>query len=120
MRDEEITQLRTALDALGPEAREVLVLRYGDGLRHQEIAELLDLRVDTVKQRASPGAARAQGEDRGGAGERGRRTYPMHEFELKRRLRRLLGGPARLGPDHARALEGELLARFDISTPKER
>lgn len=52
-RDEERWAVREALSGLGQEAREVLVLRYGDGLKHQEIAELLGVRVDAVKQRAS-------------------------------------------------------------------
>lgn len=53
VRDEELQMLREALHGLDPGAREVLVLRYGDGLKHQEIAELLGVRVDAVKQRAS-------------------------------------------------------------------
>jgi RNA polymerase sigma-70 factor (ECF subfamily) len=53
VRDEELRELREALLGLPPQAREVLALRYGDGLKHQEIAELLGVHVDAVKQRAS-------------------------------------------------------------------
>ena len=53
VRDEELRRLREALLGLDAGAREVLVLRYGDGLKHQEIAELLGVRVEAVKQRAS-------------------------------------------------------------------
>jgi len=45
--------VRRALLELPAASREVLVLRYGDGLSHAEIAELLEIRVDAVKQRAS-------------------------------------------------------------------
>ncbi|WP_437529817.1 sigma-70 family RNA polymerase sigma factor [Sorangium sp. So ce726] len=53
VRGEELRAVREALEELGAEAKEVLALRYGDGLKHQEIAELLGLRADAVKQRAS-------------------------------------------------------------------
>ena len=39
--------------ALPAEARELLALRYADGLSHAEIAALLGLRPDAVKQRVS-------------------------------------------------------------------
>jgi RNA polymerase sigma-70 factor (ECF subfamily) len=41
--------LDVALRAIRPEYREVIVLRYQEGLTQQEIAELLDLPVGTVK-----------------------------------------------------------------------
>lgn len=53
VRDERRTLVRRALLELSASSREVLVLRYGDGLSHAEIAELLGLRIDAVKQRAS-------------------------------------------------------------------
>lgn len=53
LRDEELRAVRAALGELSAEAREILILRHGDGLKHAEIAELLGLRVDAVKQRAS-------------------------------------------------------------------
>ncbi|WP_437960306.1 sigma-70 family RNA polymerase sigma factor [Sorangium sp. So ce119] len=53
VRGEELRAVRAALLELGAEAREVLVLRYGDELKHQEIADLLGIRADAAKQRAS-------------------------------------------------------------------
>lgn len=53
VRGEERELVRRALLQISASSREVLVLRYGDGLSHGEIAELLGLRVDAVKQRAS-------------------------------------------------------------------
>ncbi|MBK8262334.1 MAG: sigma-70 family RNA polymerase sigma factor [Nannocystis sp.] len=50
---ERLSQLSQRLDELEPELRELLALRYGDGLRHREIAELLDLNEAAVKQRIS-------------------------------------------------------------------
>jgi hypothetical protein len=41
----------------------------------------------------------------------------MLDFEIRRRLRRLFGGPAPLRPEHAGELEAELLARFDQLYP---
>jgi RNA polymerase sigma-70 factor, ECF subfamily len=53
VRGEQRELVRRALLQISASSREVLVLRYGDGLSHGEIAELLGLRVDAVKQRAS-------------------------------------------------------------------
>ena len=53
LRDERTQALRGALLELSAASREVLILRYGDGLKHGEIAALLGLRPDAVKQRAS-------------------------------------------------------------------
>jgi RNA polymerase sigma-70 factor (ECF subfamily) len=53
VRDERNAIVRQALQEISPASREVLVLRHGDGLSHTEIAELLGIRVDAVKQRAS-------------------------------------------------------------------
>lgn len=53
VRDERRKLVHRALLELSASSREVLVLRYGDGLSHAEIAELLGIRIDAVKQRAS-------------------------------------------------------------------
>lgn len=53
VRGERSALVRRALLELSASSREVLVLRYGDGLSHAEIADLLGIRVDAVKQRAS-------------------------------------------------------------------
>jgi len=53
LREEELRRLREELDRLPAEARELLALRYGDGLEHGEIAALLGLSVAAVRQRAS-------------------------------------------------------------------
>jgi RNA polymerase sigma-70 factor (ECF subfamily) len=53
VRDERNALVRRALLEVSAASREVLVLRHGDGLSHAEIAELLGIRVDAVKQRAS-------------------------------------------------------------------
>lgn len=50
---EQLGQLHAQLEALPPDLRELLALRYGDGLRHAEIAAMLGLREDAVKQRVS-------------------------------------------------------------------
>lgn len=42
----------------------------------------------------------------------------MLGFEVRRKLRRLLGGPAPLRSGHARELEDELMARFDERYPR--
>ena len=43
----------------------------------------------------------------------------MLGFEVRRRLRRLLGRPAPLRPGHARELEGELMAQFGQLYPEQ-
>jgi RNA polymerase sigma-70 factor (ECF subfamily) len=53
VREEELREVRAVLLELPEEVREMISLHYGDGLRHGEIAEILGLRVDAVKQRFS-------------------------------------------------------------------
>jgi RNA polymerase sigma-70 factor, ECF subfamily len=50
---EELKAVAVALDRLSDDDRELVSLRFGDGLRHREIAELLGLTEDAVKQRFS-------------------------------------------------------------------
>ncbi len=53
VRGERTVLVRRALREVSATSREVLLLRYGDGLSHGDIAELLGIRVDAVKQRSS-------------------------------------------------------------------
>lgn len=46
-------QLTVALDSLGPVMRAAMILRGVEGLSYQEIAELLDIPVGTVRSRLS-------------------------------------------------------------------
>ena len=50
---EEVRELQRRLAALPAEARELISLRYGDGLSHRQIADLMSLTEDAVKQRFS-------------------------------------------------------------------
>jgi RNA polymerase sigma factor (sigma-70 family) len=50
---EEEQRLRRLIQDLPAETREMFALRYGDGLKHHEIASVLGVPVDTVKQRFS-------------------------------------------------------------------
>jgi RNA polymerase sigma-70 factor, ECF subfamily len=50
-RRDEARQLRTALDELPPDQRQVIELAYFGGFTHNEIAEMLDLPPGTVKGR---------------------------------------------------------------------
>lgn len=53
LRDEELRRLRAALAGLPAETRELVALRYGDGLSHAEIGGLLGLTEVACRQRAS-------------------------------------------------------------------
>jgi len=53
VREEELREIRALVLTLPPETREMLALRYGDGLKHGEIAEIFGLEVAAVKQRFS-------------------------------------------------------------------
>lgn len=53
LREEDLRDLRAVLLELPDDTREMLALRYGDGLRHGEIAELYGINVAAVKQRFS-------------------------------------------------------------------
>ncbi len=57
---EEIRRMREALARLAPRDREVLVLRYLEGLPSARIAELLDIRIGTVDVRISRARNRLQ------------------------------------------------------------
>jgi RNA polymerase sigma-70 factor (ECF subfamily) len=50
-RQQELKLLRKALDRLPPEKREVLVLSRYQNLKYEEIAQILDCEVNTVKVR---------------------------------------------------------------------
>lgn len=50
-KDEQIAQIRAAIDRLGDDHRQVLVLREIDGRSYDEISEILDLPVGTVRSR---------------------------------------------------------------------
>ncbi|MCA9216943.1 MAG: sigma-70 family RNA polymerase sigma factor, partial [Planctomycetales bacterium] len=50
-REEQITQIRTAISELTEEHRSVLVLRDIDGCCYDEISEMLDIPVGTVRSR---------------------------------------------------------------------
>jgi len=50
---EEVRVARDKLEALAPEVRELLMLRYGDGLSTLEIGQLLGLSTAAVRQRLS-------------------------------------------------------------------
>jgi RNA polymerase sigma-70 factor (ECF subfamily) len=51
--DEAAAIVRTLLADLSPTTREIFALRFADGLRHSEIAELLGINEAAVKQRVS-------------------------------------------------------------------
>jgi len=51
MREESLSQIQRALAALAPDQRAVLVLRTVEGLNYQEISQVLDLNVGTVRSR---------------------------------------------------------------------
>ncbi len=51
MREESASQIQKALAALAPDQRAVLVLRTVEGLNYQEISQVLDLNVGTVRSR---------------------------------------------------------------------
>lgn len=51
--DEALSRLREQVAALAPEDRELLSLRYGDGLPLREIAAMTDRSLDATKQRLS-------------------------------------------------------------------
>ena len=55
---EDRAQVARALDALGEDQREVLRLRYADGLSRAEIAEVLELPESVVKSRLYEGLRR--------------------------------------------------------------
>ena len=53
LRGEEIRVARERLEALAPEVRELLLLRYADELSSLEIGQLLGLSTAAVRQRLS-------------------------------------------------------------------
>jgi RNA polymerase sigma-70 factor (ECF subfamily) len=53
VRDEQMRQVEIHLRELPAQTREMIALRFGEGLRHREIAAILGLSEDAVKQRLS-------------------------------------------------------------------
>jgi RNA polymerase sigma-70 factor (ECF subfamily) len=67
---EQVRALRAALKELPPQMRECCILRYVKGLKYQEIAELMQISIETVK---------------------------AHLFQGRKRLASILGTPAEAG-----------------------
>ncbi len=65
---EEETSLDVALGSLPPADREILLLRFADGLAYQEIAALLQIPVGTAKWRVFNGKLKLAAELRNGVG----------------------------------------------------
>jgi RNA polymerase sigma-70 factor (ECF subfamily) len=53
IRDEDARRVRALLDKQPAQVREILALRYDQGLRYKEIAVLLDLREEALRQKVS-------------------------------------------------------------------
>lgn len=51
--DPNVVEVREALDGLSPRFREILLLRYGLELSEREVADVLGIRVGTVKSRTA-------------------------------------------------------------------
>ncbi len=62
IRDADTALVRVALEALPPEAREILVLRELEGLSYKEIAEIEGIPIGTVMSRLSRARSRLQQE----------------------------------------------------------
>ncbi|MDC0666210.1 RNA polymerase sigma factor [Nannocystis radixulma] len=68
---EELAQLAALVRDLPAETRELLALRFADGLRHREIADVLGLQEATVKQRVSRALRDLRARLRPAAGKKG-------------------------------------------------
>ncbi|KAA5546915.1 sigma-70 family RNA polymerase sigma factor [Roseiconus nitratireducens] len=53
LRDERVALVRRAMDLLSDEHRKILVLREMDGFAYEEIAEILEISIGTVRSRLS-------------------------------------------------------------------
>jgi len=80
LREEEHRLLAEALDELPAESREVLFLYYREGCSIQQVADLLGMRDDAVKQRLSRARARLREEMLERIGKTLRRTVPGAAF----------------------------------------
>lgn len=69
VRSEEEAQVRAQLAALPAQTRELLVLRYAEGLRYAEIAQMLGLSEAAVRQRTSRAVRELRGRWSGQPGE---------------------------------------------------
>jgi RNA polymerase sigma-70 factor (ECF subfamily) len=76
VREEELREVRAVLGELPPDVREMFALRFGDGLRHAQIAEILGLQVAAVKQRFSRALRDLKAKLREGAGRERKEARP--------------------------------------------
>jgi RNA polymerase sigma-70 factor (ECF subfamily) len=58
MNREQVTALRAALNNLPPQMRQCCILRYVKGLKYQEIADLMQISIETVKAHLFQGRKR--------------------------------------------------------------
>ena len=68
---EELAQLAALVQGLPADTRELLALRFADGLRHREIADVLGLQEAAVKQRVSRALRDLRGRLRPAPGKKG-------------------------------------------------
>lgn len=62
VKQEQADHLRAAVEALPPEARELILLCYVQGLTHAEAAEVLEIPIGTIKSRVHAALERLRGE----------------------------------------------------------
>lgn len=71
LRREQVDQLAAIVRELAPDTRELLALRFADGLRHRDIAAVLGLQEAAVKQRVSRALRDLRARLRPAAGKKG-------------------------------------------------
>lgn len=92
--DEEKRLLAEALEALSDESREVVTLYYREGRSVRQVADLLGLREEAVKQRLTRARSRLRREMLDRIGETLRRTAPGAAFTACLMTSLALGAPA--------------------------
>ncbi|HWN40737.1 MAG TPA: sigma-70 family RNA polymerase sigma factor [Thermoanaerobaculia bacterium] len=92
--DEEKRRLAEALEALSDESREVVTLYYREGRSVRQVADLLGLREEAVKQRLTRARSRLRREMLDRLGETLQRTAPGAAFTTGLMTSLALGAPA--------------------------
>jgi hypothetical protein len=92
--DEEKRLLAEALEALSDESREVVTLYYREGRSVRQVADLLGLREEAVKQRLTRARSRLRREMLDRLGETLQRTAPGAAFTAGLMTSLALGAPA--------------------------
>jgi hypothetical protein len=122
IRDEEVRAVRAWIGRQDEATRDLLDLRFGQGLTSREIAQMMGLSQDAVKKRCERRAAADAAGTSDGTNDDRQRRCAMHDRRMKATIRRGLeaADTPQPAPGHRGRLEADLLEAYRERLPRHR